>query len=393
MQLIEVNSPLSQKQFLEVPLSIYKDDSNWIRPLDSDINTVFDREKNKLFHHGDAIRWILKDDSAHPDSVSGKIIGRVAAFVNENTTHVSEYVTGGIGFFECINDQEAANILFDAGKQWLSARGMEAMDGPINFGDRQSWWGLQIEGFAPPVYRMNYNPPYYIDLFERYGFQTYFNQLVFNYPVDKPVPEIFLKKAERIFRSPAFRFEHIKKNQLEKYAADTAQIYNEAWTKMEHFEPTTKDQALQMMKKMLPIMDEKIIWFGYFKDRPIAFFIMLPEINQIIRHLDGQMNLLRKLQFALLRWRGVIDKMFGVLFGVVPEFQGKGIDGALIVAAGKVVQPMKKYKNLEMNWVGDFNPKMVKMVENLETTVVKRYRTYRKIFDPSKPFSRAPILD
>jgi hypothetical protein len=386
MQLIEVNTPRAQKQFLEVPLSIYRNDPNWIRPLDSDINSIFDREKNKLFKHGDAIRWILKDDS-------GKLIGRVAAFINENTTHASEYATGGIGFFESINDQQAANILFDAGKQWLIARGMEAMDGPINFGDRQSWWGLQIEGFAPPVYQMNYNPPYYIELFERYGFQTYFNQLVFNYPVDKPVPEIFLKKAERIFRSPAFRFEHVKKNQLEKYAADTAQIYNEAWTKMEHFKPTTTGQALEMMKKMLPIMDEKIIWFGYFKDRPIAFFIMLPEINQVIRYLNGQMNLFRKLQFGYLRWRGVIDKMFGVLFGVVPEFQGKGIDGALIVAAGKVVQPMKRYKNLEMNWVGDFNPKMVKMVENLETTVVKRYRTYRKIFDPSKPFSRAPILD
>jgi len=386
MQLIEVNNPRTQKQFLEVPLSIYKSDPNWIRPLDSDINSIFDREKNKLFNHGDAIRWILKDDA-------GKLIGRVAAFINENTTHVSEYVTGGIGFFECLNDQQAANILFDASKQWLSERGMEAMDGPINFGDRQSWWGLQIEGFAPPVYQMNYNPPYYIELFERYGFQTYFNQYVFNYPVDKPVPEIFLNKAERIFRSPAFRFEHIKKNQLQKYAADTARIYNEAWTKMEHFKPTTPEQALEMMKKMLPIMDEKIIWFGYFKDRPIAFFIMLPEINQIIRHLNGQMNLFRKLQFAYLRWSGVIDKMFGVLFGVVPEFQGKGIDGALIVAAGKVVQPMKKYKNLEMNWVGDFNPKMVKMVENLETTVVKRYRTYRKIFDSSKPFSRAPILE
>ncbi|HYV90506.1 MAG TPA: hypothetical protein VE978_01930 [Chitinophagales bacterium] len=386
MQLIEVTSPRTQKEFLQVPFSIYRNDTNWIRPLDNDINSIFDPQKNKLYKHGDAIRWILKNDS-------GKLIGRVAAFINENTAHNSEYVTGGIGFFECINDQQSANILFDGGKEWLSARGMEAMDGPINFGDRQSWWGLQVEGFAPPVYQMNYNPPYYIDLFEGYGFQIYFNQLIFNYPVDKPVPEIFLQKAERIFRSPAFRFDHIKKNQLEKYAADLTQIYNEAWGKMGHFKPTTVDQALATMKKMLPIMDEKIMWFGYFKDRPIAFFLMLPEINQIIRHLNGQMNLLRKLQFAWLRWRGVIDKMFGVLFGVVPEFQGKGIDGALIVAAGKVIQPMKKYKNLEMNWVGDFNPKMVKMVENLETTVVKRYRTYRKIFDPSKPFSRAPILD
>jgi uncharacterized membrane protein required for colicin V production len=120
---------------------------------------------------------------------------------------------------------------------------------------------------------------------------------------------------------------------------------------------------------------------------------MLPDINQIVVRLNGKMNLGSKLKFAYYLKRGIINKMIGVLFGVVPDFQGKGIDGAVIIAAAKVVQPMKKYKNLEMNWIGDFNPKMIKMVENLGTTVTKRYRTYRKIFDPAKPFSRAPMLD
>lgn len=386
MELVTVSNSKTKKQFLEVPIPIYKNDPNWVRPLDNDINAVFDPEKNKLFKTGAAIRWILKDDN-------GKLIGRVAAFVNEKTARTSEYVTGGVGFFECINNQEAANKLFDASKQWLSEKGMEAMDGPINFGDRSAWWGLQVEGFAPPTYQMNYNPAYYIQLFESYGFQMYFNQLVFNYDVEKEVPDVFKEKAERIFRSSAFRFEHVNKKNLDKYAADLTQIYNEGWSKMGHFKPVTIDQTKATMKQMLPIMDEKIIWFGYFKDRPIAFFVMLPEINQVIRYLNGRMDWYGKLKFAYYRWRGVMDKMFGVLFGVVPEFQGKGIDGAVIIAAAKVIQPMKKYRNLEMNWIGDFNPKMIKMVENLGTTVTKRYRTYRKIFDPAKPFSRAPMLD
>jgi hypothetical protein len=143
MELVEVNSKQTQKQFLEVPLSIYRNDANWVHPLDDDINAVFDPKRNKLFNHGEAIRWILKDNQ-------GKLIGRVAAFINEHTARTSEYVTGGIGFFECINDRDAAHFLFDAGRDWLRVRGMEAMDGPINFGDRQSWWGLQIEGFAQP---------------------------------------------------------------------------------------------------------------------------------------------------------------------------------------------------------------------------------------------------
>jgi GNAT superfamily N-acetyltransferase len=144
---------------------------------------------------------------------------------------------------------------------------------------------------------------------------------------------------------------------------------------------------------MKPVMDERLVWFGYHKGRPIVFFVMLPEINQIIRHLNGRFDWWGKLNFFYYLKRGIINNMFGVLFGVVPEYQGKGLDGAVIIAAAKIVQPMKKYKNLEMNWVGDFNPKMVKMVEDLETTVIKRYKTYRKIFDESKPFRRAPILE
>ncbi|MBK9732066.1 MAG: hypothetical protein IPO83_12415 [Chitinophagaceae bacterium] len=386
MQLIVVADTVTEKRFLEVPLSIYKNDANWVRPLDNDIKAVFDPDKNKLLKTGAAIRWILENED-------GKLIGRIAAFVNEKTARTSEYVTGGIGFFECINDQKAANILFDASKEWLLLKGMEAMDGPINFGDRSSWWGLLFEGFEPPSYQMNYNPPYYIQLFESYGFQTYFNQLVFRYNIQDEVPELFRAKAERIFRSSAFRFEHVDKKQLNKYAADLTQVYNEAWSKMGFFNPVTLEQMMTAMKKMLPIMDERLIWFGYFKDRPIAFFVMLPEINQVIRYLNGRLDWYGKLKFAWYRWRGVIDKMSGILFGVVPDFQGKGIDGALIVATGNVVQPLKKYKTLEMNWIGDFNPKMIRMVENLGTTVSKRYRTYRKIFDPSKPFFRAPMVD
>jgi GNAT superfamily N-acetyltransferase len=385
MKVTEVNSPHRIRGFLEVPVSIYQNDPNWIRPLDQDIENVFDEKKNKLFRHGKARRWILSNDD-------GTYIGRIAAFINEQTARQSEYVAGGIGFFECINNQDAANLLFITARDWLAQFGMEAMDGPINFGDRQAWWGLQVEGFAPPTYQMNYNPPYYINLFENYGFRLYFDQLVFNYEVAKPVPESFQQKAERIFKSPAFEFSHLKKKMLKKYAADITSIYNEAWAGMGHFRKVNEEQTLNTLRKMLPVMDEKLIWFGYYKSKPVAFFIMLPEINQIIRHLNGKMNWWSKLKFFYYQRTGKVNKMFGVLFGVVPDFQGKGIDGAVIMAAAKVIQPMNKYLNLEMNWVGDFNPKMIKMVENLGTTVCKRYRTYRYLFDRSKPFTRYPIM-
>ena len=105
-------------------VELYKDDAHWIRPLDKDIEEVFDPGKNKAFRFGEAVRWILKDNK-------GEIIGRIAAFVNKKYKNKGDDVAvGGIGFFECINNQTAADLLFNTAKNWLQQKEMEAMDGP-----------------------------------------------------------------------------------------------------------------------------------------------------------------------------------------------------------------------------------------------------------------------
>ena len=154
MEIFPVNDAASAALFLKVPLVIYKNDPNWIRPLDKDINDVFDKNKNKAFRFGKLQRWILKDND-------GNLIGRIAAFVNSKYKNKDdEFKVGGIGFFECQNDMVAAELLLDNARHWLINENMEAMDGPINFGERDRWWGLLTMGFTEPLYCMNYNPPY-----------------------------------------------------------------------------------------------------------------------------------------------------------------------------------------------------------------------------------------
>ena len=167
MKLVEVKDKPGRKAFLDVPKILYKHDENWVCPLDSEIEDIFDPAQNKLFRDGDAIRWVLEDDH-------GKPVGRVAAFFNKEKAVKNEQPTGGIGFFECINDKNAAFILFDACKEWLKGKGMQAMDGPITFGENLVHWGLLTEGFTLPTYGMPYNFPYYREPFEAYGFKTYF---------------------------------------------------------------------------------------------------------------------------------------------------------------------------------------------------------------------------
>ena len=391
MKLIEVKDLQTVKEFLEFPVRLYKNEKNWVRPMDKDINTIFDRDENKFFRHGDAIRWLLKDDK-------GETIGRVAAFINNKTTKAgNDQPTGGMGFFECINDQKAAFTLFDACKNWLAAKGMEAMDGPINFGERDKWWGLLIKGDYEPIYQMPYNFFYYKDFFEAYGFQTYFEQFTYWRPVDAELPEIYKLKAERIARDKDYVFLHIRKNQLEKFAEDFRIIYNQAWAKHSGVREMPKAQAMSIMKQLKPVLDEEIVWFAYYKTEPIAFFIMIPELNQIFKYLDGKLmgkwDIAAKAKFLYYKWTGKCKKMFGVAFGIVPAFQGKGLEGALVMAAANIVQPRARYTEFEMNWIGDFNPKMMHVAESAGGQIRKVHATYRKLFDETKPFKRCPVIE
>ncbi|MEI6816541.1 MAG: hypothetical protein WCL14_08010 [Bacteroidota bacterium] len=385
MNLQEVKTAKDAEAFLKAPLAIYKNDAFWVRPMDNDVNAVFDVKKNKYFRHGEAIRWILTDDS-------GKCIGRVAAFINQKSAKTFEQPTGGMGFFECINDKKAAFILFDACHKWLQERGMEAMDGPINFGEKDRWWGLMIDGYSEPTYCMNYNLPYYKDLFDAYGFKTYYEQYCYHLPVNCVIPEKYQEKADRIKQNPAYTCEHIRKNELEKYTQDFLTIYNKAWGKHAGFKEMELPQAKAIMRSIKPIMEENLLWFTYYNGEPIGFFIMLPELNKIIRHLNGKMNNWGKLKFLWYRWRGVCDKTFGVIFGIIPEHQGKGVEGFIIMSAAAVIQKENRYKDLEMTWIGDFNPKMIHLVESLGATRCKTYATMRKLFDENKPFARAEII-
>ena len=388
MQIKEVVSPEDKRKFLQLPIELYKSVPYWIRPLDKDIESVFDEKHNKTFHHGEAIRWILLNDS-------GETIGRVAAFVNKKTTlKGNEQPTGGMGFFECIEDKDAAFMLFDQCKSWLQQQGMEAMDGPINFGNRDKWWGLLVEGFdKEPNYQINYNFPYYKTFFEAYGFQVYFYQLTFGRPIAGPLDDRLYEKARLIEQDPNYRFEYLKKANWKDLANLIKTVYNRAWANRGEIPELTDAQAKIIVKQMKPILDEKLLWFGYYKNDPIAFFLSLPEVNQIFKHLNGQLNLLGKLKFVWHRLMKTNHKAYGVLFGVVPEHQGKGVDGAIIEAFRKVAHAKGfQYQEYEMNWIGDFNPKMIRVAEQINVTVTKRHATYRKLFDETKPFKRYPIL-
>jgi hypothetical protein len=388
MQLIPVTDKTTAKQFLQVAVDLYKNDKNWIRPLDKDINEVFDKEKNKAFRFGEVERWVLKDDS-------GKLIGRIAAFVNKKYRNKGDDVpVGGIGFFECINDQTAADLLLDNAKHWLLQRGMEAMDGPINFGERDRWWGLITKGDDEPLYCMNYNPAYYVTLFENYGFKLFFRQICFGMDPKQPLKQKIFDRHAALANDPDISSKTIKKDQLEKFALDFTTVYNKAWAGHGGLKQLTKEQVLLMFKAMKPVIDERLIFFAYHKEDPIAIFVNLPDLNQWFKYLNGKFDLFHKLKFLWLQKFKPNKRFCGIVFGVVPEWQGKGADSYIIGESAKIVQvPSVHYTEYEMQWIGDFNPKMLNVAESFSDTFHSReLATYRFLFDRLKEFKRHPML-
>jgi len=386
MELVIVNNKKTERQFLDTHVVLNKNIPEWIRPLDRDIRLVFDPQKNKAFRQGECIRWILKDNN-------GKLIGRIAAFVNKKyRTKGDTQPTGGVGFFDCINDQAAANLLFDTARDWLKERGMGAMDGPINFGERDRWWGLLVEGFYEPLYGMNFNPPYYKQLMETYGFQSFFDQICYSMGVDTQLQEKFFSRHAALAKDPAFRAEYINKKNLEKYAEDFTTIYNKAWARHEGGKDITKQQALNIFKQMAPAMDEKIVWFAYHNNEPVACWLNLPELNQFFKYMNGKFGPFQKLQFLYMKLMKKCKKFTGIVFGVVPEFQGKGVDAFMIVEGAKVIQGTLSYRQYELQWIGDFNPKMLNIAESLGTKPSRKLVTYRYLFDRTKEFHRHPVL-
>jgi len=386
MQLVEVTDKKSAREFLEVNVLINKDNANYIRPLDKDIIAIFDPTKNKAFRHGEVTRWILKDGE-------GNLVGRIAAFVNKKYRNKGDDVpVGGVGFFDCINDQQAADILFDVAKHWLLQRGMQAMDGPINFGERDRWWGLLVEGFEPPVYCLNYNPPYYRQLFENYGFKGFFDQVCFALKVKDRVQQKFYDRHAALSQDPNFSARHFKKNQLEKFAKDFTIAYNKAWAGHGGLKELSHQVVIKMFKSMKPVMDERVCWFTYYKDEPIGIWINLPDLNQWFRYLNGKFDLFHKLKFLWIKKTIKCKKFTGLVFGIVPEFQGKGVDAYMIMEGAKIIQDQLLYEDYEMQWIGEFNPKMINVAESLGTYRSRKLTTYRYLFDRTKEFKRHPIL-
>ena len=388
MRVIEAKEKRDRKEFIRFPKELYKNDPYWVCPLDIEIESVFDPLKNPAFGHGEAVQWILKDED-------DKTIGRVAAFIDHIRSKANNQPTGGLGYFEVIEDRDAAFILLDTARTWLAERGMEAMDGPINFGENDLNWGLLVEGFIQQGFGMPYNKKYYRGFFEEYGFKKYFEQYSYHRTlrgsgkVLVTFPERMVKISDWLSRKPGYSFRHFEMKNSRKYIDAIVEIYNSTRSVIrEDFTPLDALFLEEIFKRTRAFRDDELIWFAYFNNKPVSFFILYPDLNQIIKYFNGKLHLWNILRFFYFKATHKMTRIRAVVGGVNPSHQNSGIESVIFLQLYNVFKRKRWYNELELSWVGDFNPKMIAIYEALGAQKVKTHFTYRYLINKDIPFKK-----
>jgi hypothetical protein len=242
---------------------------------------------------------------------------------------------------------------------------------------------------------MPYNKKYYRDYFEEFGFKNYFEQYSYHRAVrnsDNKIvefPERIMKIAEWLSKRPGYSFQHFEFGNKEKYVKDIVEIYNSTWSVFkEDFTPLDPAILEESFENAKLIIDEKLIWFAYFNQKPIAFFVLFPDLNQILKHMDGKMNPWNIIRFAYFKITHEITRMRAVVGGVHPSHQNSGVESAIFFQLYKVFKKKPWFKELELSWVGDYNPRMIAIYEALGAMIAKTHITYRYMINRELPYIR-----
>jgi GNAT superfamily N-acetyltransferase len=365
-----VRSAGDRRAFIELPFRLYRRDPNWVPPLRSDVAEILDPRRHPFHKHAQMELFLAR-------ATDGRIAGRIAAIKNDlHLEHHGEPV-GFFGFFECERDPEVAAALFDAAGRWLRERGLSVMRGPASPSSNEEW-GLLVQGFdSPPVVMMPYNPPWYADLIEQYGFRKA-KDLVAYYLGDEEHPERLI--PERLTRmSEALAKRHkisLRPLDMRHFWAEVERvrtIYNAAWEKNWGFVPMTDEEFMHLAKKMKQVVDPELVVFAEVDGDLAGFALALPDVNHALKHMGG-----RIFPFGWLKglWHSRhIDTARVLTLGVLEPFRRTGATEMMylyLLRAG----PRRGLTKGEFSWILEDNTAMRAGLEKLGARVYKTYRLY-----------------
>lgn len=366
MEIVQVTTPQELKAFINLPYEFYRNDPVWVAPLRSEQDAQYVPGKNPMLNHCTYTLFLAKMD--------GKVVGRISAFIDHLAVDHWKQPIGLFGSFECIKDPEVANSLLNAAKEWLRQKGMTSMRGPWSFASQE--WGLVVEGFEPsPVILAPYNPPYYNDFLSAYGLKKANDLMV--YIIDAKdgyvFPERYLTLTEIVKKRYGVKVREIDMKNIERDVVTILELANVSISDNWGFYPVTNEEARAMARDLKQIINPKGVLIAETADgKPIGFAMTLPDINKILKGLNGKLLPFGWLKLLFMLPRLNQFRMWAL--GVIPEYQGKAIDTLLYRATFDKLYT--KGIRMEINYVLENNDRMNNALYKLGVKELRRYRVY-----------------
>jgi hypothetical protein len=381
VEIVECKTKAERRQFIDFQWEIYKTDPCWVPPLISEREAFYDRTKNPFFEHSDVAMFIAKRND--------QIVGTIAAIQNNRHNEVHNEKIGFFGGFEVINDYAVAKVLLDAARDWVKARGMNALRGPATFSANEEY-GLLIEGFdTEPQVMMTHNPRYYMTLLEQYGFKKAMDLYAWWAPTDKAAEAIMGGRFERIaqmaMKRGRFTIRQAEMKYFDREVEAIKKVYNQAWMKNWGFVPMTEHEMDHLGKNLKQMVDPDLVFIAEKDGEPIGISVSLPNLNHPLRKAypsPRTPELWTLLKFLWYR-RTMVNSMRLIVLGVLPEYRRSGVDTAMIYQT-LLITIKKKMTGAECSWILETNDDINRVIGYANPELYKKYRMYQIDFDPAK---------
>jgi len=368
IQISTVRNSKDLMRFIKFQWKIYEGDKYWVPPLLMDRKKILSKEKNPFFKHAEAEYFLAERD--------GKLVGRIAAIKNDLHNKYHNDKVGFFGFFECINDQTVANALFDAAKNWLKSKGLNAMRGPANPSSNDEY-AMLLEGFDDePRILMTYNPKYYLNLCDGYGFKKEKDLYAYKLENHKVIASEKVKRvAEIAQKRSGLKITQLDMKNFKSEVEKVKYVYNKAWAPNWGFVPMTDAELDAMAKDLKPLAEPSLVLFGEIDGKLVGFALVLLDFNYIFKKLNGKLFPFGIIKLFTekkkIKWSRILT------LGIIPEYQKRGLDSVfyweIVNRAHKLGIDLG-----EASWILENNEMMNRGAEAMNGELYKKYRVYQK---------------
>ena len=368
LRVAPVETRADLKRFIDLSWAIYRGDPHWVPPLKRDVHAAFDSAKHPFHLHSEAQPYLAVR--------GGEVVGRICAIRNRNHEALHEEAVGFFGWFECVDDPDVAEALFDAVRGWLRERGLTAMRGPASFSTNEIT-GLLVDGEeGPPALLLAHNPPWYPPLLEGCGLRKVKDLYAWDI-VEGNWPEHLFRAEKLVTRRYGTRIRTLDMSRFDEEVLLIRRLYNSAWERNWGFVPMTDAEMDHMAAELKPIIDPDLALFAETPDgEVIGFALALPDFNQVLHKLNGRLT---PLALAKILWyKRRVTRLRVLILGLLSEWRGKGIDVLLYLAIFRN-GTAAGMREADLSWILEDNHKMNAAIERLGGRIYRTYRVYEAL--------------